>query len=248
MNRHHQEILEAIHANSGTPTQHTFLDRYLGNKYPKYAIDNPTLRRIAKGWMRDNLNLSPREFKTVISSLVKGRSGTEKMIAGMILDVSKPAQRNFKPAIFDQWLNYIQGWALVDSLCTGSYTADELPRQWRDWKKLLIKLSKSNNINKRRASLVLLCSPVRRHHEKKLAEVALANIDRLKYEKEILITKAISWLLRSLVKHHKKMVTEYLNKNKSTQPAIAVRETIRVIKTGKKSVGIEGLTKSGERY
>lgn len=235
MNRHHQEILEAIHANSGTPTQHTFLDRYLGNKYPKYAIDNPTLRRIAKGWMRDNLNLSPREFKTVISSLVKGRSGTEKMIAGMILDVSKPAQRNFKPAIFDQWLNYIQGWALVDSLCTGSYTADELPRQWRDWKKLLIKLSKSNNINKRRASLVLLCSPVRRHHEKKLAEVALANIDRLKYEKEILITKAISWLLRSLVKHHKKMVADYIKKKQSTLTAIAVRETLIKIRRGKKT-------------
>lgn len=235
MNRHHQEILEAIHANSGTPTQHTFLDRYLGNKYPKYAINNPTLRRIAKEWMRDNLNLSPREFKNVISSLVKGRSATEKMIAGMILDASKPAQRNFKPAIFDQWLNHIKGWALVDSLCTGSYTADELPQQWSAWKMLLIKLSKSNNINKRRASLVFLCSPVRRHHEKKLAEVALANIDRLKHEKEILITKAISWLLRSLIKHHKKMVTDYVNKNKLTLSSLAVRETRKVIKTGKKS-------------
>ncbi|MFN7329886.1 MAG: DNA alkylation repair protein, partial [Bacteroidota bacterium] len=203
--------------------------------YPKYAINNPTLRRIAKEWMRDNLNLSPREFKNVISSLVKGRSATEKMIAGMILDASKPAQRNFKPAIFDQWLNHIKGWALVDSLCTGSYTADELPQQWSAWKMLLIKLSKSNNINKRRASLVFLCSPVRRHHEKKLAEVALANIDRLKHEKEILITKAISWLLRSLIKHHKKMVTDYVNKNKLTLPSLAVRETRKVIKTGKKS-------------
>jgi 3-methyladenine DNA glycosylase AlkD len=242
MNRHHQEILEAIHSNSGTPTQHTFLDTYLGNEYPKYAIDNPTLRRIAKEWVRDNPSLSPREFKNVISSLLKGKSATEKMIAGMILDASKPAQRKFKPAIFNQWLNYIQGWALVDSLCTGNYTADELPRQWPDWKKLLMQLSKSNNINKRRASLVLLCSPVRKHPEKQLAEVALGNINRLKHEKEILITKAISWLLRSLVKHHKKLVTEYVNKNKSALPAIALRETLNTIKTGKKSRGTKSKT------
>lgn len=234
MNLHHQEILEAVSANSGTPTQHSLRDSYLGNQYPKYAIDNPTLRRIAKEWMRDHLDLSAREFKNVISSLMKGNSATEKMIAGMILDASKPAQRKFKPVIFNQWLNHTQGWALVDSLCTGSYTADELPRQWPDWKKLVIKLSKSNNINKRRASLVLLCSPVRKHPEKQLAEVALANIDQLKHEKEILITKAISWLLRSLVKHHKKLVTDYVRMNKSTLPAIAVRETLTKIKTGKK--------------
>lgn len=78
MNLHHREILDAILANAGTTTQHTFLDRYLGNTDPKYAVDNPTLRRIAKEWMRENQHLSATEFKKVISSLAKGPSATKK--------------------------------------------------------------------------------------------------------------------------------------------------------------------------
>ncbi|MFM8911696.1 MAG: DNA alkylation repair protein [Flammeovirgaceae bacterium] len=234
MNPYRQQILEAIRANAGAANQHTFLDRYLGNVDPKYAIDNPTLRKIAKEWMREHAHLSAGDFKKVITSLLKGESATEKMIAGMILDVSKPAHRKFKPSIFDQWLNHTKGWAQVDTLCTGSYTAEELPRQWTEWKKLLMKLVKSSSINKRRAALVFLCSPVRRHTDADLAHTAIDIVDQLKHEREILITKAVSWVLRSLVKHHKKLVNDYVKKNKSTLPAIAVRETIKVIETGKK--------------
>lgn len=83
--------------------------------------------------------------------------------------------------------------------------------------------------------MVFLCSPIRTHADKSMADVALANISQLKQEKEILITKAISWLLRSMVKHHKKLVTDYIVRNKSSLPAIAVRETLIKVKTGKKS-------------
>lgn len=74
----------------------------------------------------------------------------------MILDVSKPKQRNFKPEIFDRWLNHYSGWAQVEWLCTGSYAADEAPRQGAEWKNALLKLSMSKNINKRRAAIAFL--------------------------------------------------------------------------------------------
>ena len=83
--------------------------------------------------------------------------------------------------------------------------------------------------------MVLLCSPLRKAADKRLATVALANIDRLKHEKEILITKAISWLLRSMVKHHRKEVVTYLKANQQSLPKIAVRETQKVLDTGKKT-------------
>ncbi|MBK7651308.1 MAG: DNA alkylation repair protein [Flammeovirgaceae bacterium] len=99
----------------------------------------------------------------------------------------------------------------------------------------LIKFSKSKNIQKRRASLVLLCVPLRKPDNEELAEVALQNIERLKGEKEILITKAISWVLRSMIKHYHKRVSTYLTENKTTLPAIAVRETMMKLKTGRKN-------------
>ena len=235
MNKHHQEILSLIKENANTPTQHTFLVGYLGNAHPKYAIDNPTLRLIAKEWMRDHKTMKADGFQKLITSLVKGKSATEKMIAGMLLDLSTEEQRSFDPTYFDEWLNHVEGWAEVDTLCTGKYPITEIPSNLTTWKKLLLTFSKSNNINKRRASLVFLCSPISKEANEGLATLAFAIFNRLKGEKEILITKAISWLLRSMVRYHKSMVSDYVKVNRETLPAIAVRETMVKIETGRKN-------------
>jgi len=234
-NKFHIEILNLIKENSGTPTQHTFLDSYLGNDHPRYPINVPTLRLIAKEWSKTYRNLSAVEFQKIVDSLIHGKSATEKNMAGILLDLSTKEQRKFDPICFDKWLDQLIGWAEIDSVCTGSYTASEIPFNWGTWSALLTKFSKSKNINKRRASLVLLCSPMRKAADDRLATMAFANMDRLKHEKEILITKAISWLLRSMVKNHRREVVAYLKTNHKGLPKIAVRETQKVLDTGKKT-------------
>jgi 3-methyladenine DNA glycosylase AlkD len=234
MNRYHKEILILIKENSGTPTQHTFLDGYLGNEHPRYPINNPTLRLIAKEWMKEHRSLPAADFEKLLTSLIQGDSSTEKFMAGMLMDVSTKEQRKFDPSVFDVWLDHLIGWAEIDVVCTGQYTITEIPGQWKAWEKLLVKFSKSKNISKRRASIVLLCSPLSKHNDDFLAAMAFANIDRLKHEKEILITKAISWVLRSMVRHHRKDLVAYLDKNGNSLPKIAVRETNRKLDTGRK--------------
>ncbi len=235
MNKFHLDILNLIKENSGTPTQHTFLDSYLGNDHPRYPINVPTLRLIAKEWSISNRHLSAKEFQKVLDSLIHGKSSTEKCMVGILLDASTKEQRKFDPVCFDEWLDQLIGWAEIDSVCTGAYATSEIPTNWKVWNSLLIKFSKNKNINKRRASLVLLCSPMRKAADKRLAAMAFANIDKLKHEKEILITKAISWLLRSMIKHHRKEVVDYLKRNQESLPKIAVRETQKVLDTGKKT-------------
>jgi 3-methyladenine DNA glycosylase AlkD len=234
-NVHHAEILTLIKKNSGSPTQHTFSDSYLGNDHPRYPINAPRLRSIAKDWMRKNRELSASEFSKLLTSLIEGESATEKSMAGILLDYSTSNQRNFKPALFDKWLDHLIGWAEVDAVCTGAYTITAIPNDVKEWKPLLIKFSKSKNIQKRRASIVLLCSPLSRERNEALAAVALTNIDRLKHEKEVLITKAISWILRSMIRHHKQLVASYVAENMDTLPKIAIRETLIKLKTGKKT-------------
>ncbi len=234
-NKFHVEILNLIKENSGTPTQHTFLDSYLGNDHPRYPINAPTLRLIAKEWSKSYRNLSAFEFQKIVDSLIHGKSATEKNMAGILLDNSTKEQRKFDPTCFDIWLDQLIGWAEIDSVCTGAYATSEIPTNWKVWNSLLIKFSKSKNINKRRASLVLLCSPLRKAADERLAAAALVNMDRLKNEKEILITKAISWLLRNMIKHHRKEVVDYLKVNQESLPKIAVRETQKVLDTGKKT-------------
>lgn len=234
MTANHSEILELIRKNSGRPTQHTFLDSYLGNTHPRYPINAPAMRRIAKEWMRDHKTMSSDEFRKTLDSLIHGRSATEKTMAGVLLDYSTRAQREFDPSCFDRWLDQVIGWAEVDAVCTGAYTNTAIPENFAVWKKLLTKLSRSKNINKRRASIVFLCSPLRRVDDPRLARLALDNVDRLKHEKEILITKAISWVLRSMVTHHRVRLQQYLKKNEASLPAIAVRETKTKLRTGRK--------------
>ena len=156
---YHAEILQLILKHSGTPTQHTFLDSYLGNTHPRYPISVPSLRKIAKEWMKKHRELSAGDFKILLTSLIHGKSSTEKSMAGILLDHSALAQRKFDPAIFDEWLDHLEGWAEVDTVCTGAYAISEIPTDWVRWKRLLEQFSKSKNIHKRRASLVLLCSP-----------------------------------------------------------------------------------------
>jgi|SRR6478736_2849130 len=236
MNSRHKNLLDQIKEQSGKPTQHTFLDSYLGNTHPRYPINAPTLRGIAKDWIKSYGNeLSVKEFVSLLTSLIEGESATEKTMAGILLDYSPKTLRSFDPTLFDQWLNHLQGWAEVDSLCTGGYTITEVPANLAKWKKLLVSFSKSKQIEKRRASLVLLCSPLSKVKDEKLIAIAFDNISRLKGEKEILITKAISWVLRSAVKHYKKEVQNFVTLNTNSLPKIAVRETIVKLKTGKKT-------------
>lgn len=235
MNTYHAEILQRIKDASGVPTSHTFLDSYLGNTNPRYPIDVPTLRAVGKEWSRAHKDLSAKQFAGVLDSLVQGTSSTEKVMAGILLDCSTREQRKFDPFLFEDWLDHLTGWAEVDSVCTGKYCISEIPANITTWKIILTRLSKSKNINKRRASLVFLCPTLSHSSETRLATIAFNNIDRLKKEKEIIITRAISWLLRSMVKLHRKTLSLYLKENAATLPAIAVRETKVKLRTGRKS-------------
>lgn len=73
-------------------------------------------------------------------------------------------------------------------------------------------------------------------NDSRLSELAFENIENLKPEKGILITKAVSWVLRALVKFHKEEVLSYLQNNKDTLPKIAYREALSKALTGKKYV------------
>ena len=237
INKYHSEILELIKENSGVATQHTFLDSYLGNSHPRYPINAPTLRTIARNWMRAHRDMNAKEFAVMLTSMADGKSSTEKVMVGILLDNATKEQRQFDAKLFDRWLDELVGWAEVDAVCTGKYCVTEIPENISQWKKILTGFSKSKNINKRRASIVFLCSPLSQCDDPALAEIAFDNIDRLKSEKEIIITRAISWVLRSMVKHHRKALENYLKKNEKTLPAIAVRETKIKLIHGKKTKG-----------
>lgn len=237
MHRDHRVILQQIKRVADSNIKGTAWHdggKYMGTSRPIYNITNPQVRKIARTWAKEHANISVKELVLVLNPFFQGKSHTERSFGGKLLEYFPKLRKEIKPKYLDVWLTGAQGWEEVDSLCQSTFTAEEVLSRWDEWKKLLNKLSKDKDVSKRRASLVLLVKPVGGSNDARLADGAFQNIERLKKEKDILITKAISWLLRSLIKNHRPKVAAYLKANQDSLPKIALRETRKKLLTGKK--------------
>ena len=230
----HSSLLKEIRARSGKGTSHSNNDSYLSSGHVYHNISVPHRRFIAKQWLQKNTRLSSYEFLRVLDHLFKGKSHEEKTIACILLAYSEKHRKTVTVKRLDRWLNHLVGCAEIDSLCSNVFKAEEMLADWNRWRKFIAKLSKDKNINKRRASLVFLTNAVRQSSDPRLKKLAFEIVDRLKSEKPILITKAVSWVLRDLSYNHRRELIVYLTLNKDKLPKIALRETWRKIKTGRK--------------
>lgn len=235
--RYHLELMSEVkaHAKPLTRSRKEKLERYIGTNKTFYAIGAETEKQIIKKWIKKHPDLAVPEYMELLGSLYQGESCNEISLAGGLLKSLPKLRRTIEPKYLDGWLNRVQGWGEVDSMCQSKFSATEVLTKWEKWKSLLTKLASDDNVHKRRASLVLLTKPVRDSEDTRLADLAFANINRLKLDREILVTKAISWLLRDLIKNHRQRVEKYLEENEDTLPRIAVRETRIKLLTGRKA-------------
>ena len=234
MDKYHKEIVELYASYNGDyKSKHD--NSYIGTKKFGYPIDTASSRKLIKEWLKKHPELSEKEFSGLLNSLAFGKSHNEITTIGKLLEYCPDLRKKIDPKLLDNWLDHTEGWAEVDTICAGTFTAGDYLTNWTNWSKWILKFAKDNNVHKRRASLVLLVSPVKQSSDSKLSGIAFENIERLKTEKDILITKAISWLLRHLIQNHRKEVEDYLLKNADSLPKIAIRETRNKLKRGRKS-------------
>ena len=210
-------------------------DSYGGSGRPYLNVSAPAMRGVAKAWLAANKTAGPSEVLAVVESLFGGETHEEKTLAALMLGYARAARAAATPADLDRWLGCVNGWAEVDALCQNVFQPEDFARDWPAWRGLIARLTVDANINKRRAALVLLNAPVRYSDEARYADLAFATIAALKAERPILITKAVSWLLRTLTERHRGAVEAYLEAHAASLPAIAVRETRVKLATGTKS-------------
>lgn len=236
LHTYHNEILEEIEkhiADENVPLERDGF-RYIGTTKPVYFLRAAVFRRIFINFAKRHPDLTAAEFVALLDLLSLGKTYNEFAATGLLLGVYPKLRAALDPHCLDRWLAYAEGWAEVDVICQLNFTANEILTDWETWKNLLRAFTESKNIHKRRASLVLLTKPLRESDDPRLTDLAFANLDKLKGETDKLITKAVSWLLRSLIKYHRTEVEEYLDANATTLPKIAVRETRRKLVEGVK--------------
>jgi len=231
-----QKISQTLHSFPSTSDspQLAWVAHYLGTTKTVLGIRSAEIKKLSRQFLSEIS--SQDEFFKIIGDLYQhGQTYEELALAATIFNFGKIYRKNFDPQILTTWLGYTQGWAEVDSLCQSAFTGEEQLSNWSHWKKYLVDSSHSQNIQIRRASLVLLNKPLRTSDSENLSDLAFIQINTLRSEKEILITKAISWLLRSLVKYHSPKLHQYLSQNQQYLPKIAYREAMKKLTTGKKS-------------
>ena len=234
MNQQHKLLLAGLVRNQRRRAHSQSKDSYLSSGHRYYDVSVPVRRTLAKAWLKDNREIADREFVAVLDSLMRGKSHEEKTLACILLAYHHSGRKSIGPKRLGVWLDHLVGWAEIDSLCANVFKAEEMLAEWTTWKRFIEKLARDRNINKRRAALVFLTGPARYSVDVRFADLGFATIEALKHERDIMITKAISWLLRSMLQNHRSVIIEYIQRNGASLPAVAVRETNRKIQTGRK--------------
>jgi len=211
-----------------------FVERYLGTRRKFLCVKAGVRDEILHETVKEVKKMPSAEITKLLDDLFASDTFEYVNFAGKLLTKSKEAKECGTFEKLEKWIAPTSGWAECDSICQSLFVEKDVLENWIEWQKTIRKFSASKNIQLRRASLVLQCKPARGSDDPKLRELAFETIDKLKHEKDVLITKAVSWLLRSLTVKNGAEVRQYLEVNRGSLPKIAYRETLKKIETGKK--------------
>lgn len=224
-----------LHALPSSNPDQAFIRRYLGTPREVLGVRADDLRRLAKQVAKDNQGWDDAEWLALLDTLYAGDTFEQRSLAGLLLGVLHPLRRRLDLAHLRGWLAQQAGWAEVDTTCQSSWTDKEVLARWEEWEPFLDELSQAGNISLRRASLVLLVTPLRHNADLRLTQRVLANIRRLQGERDRMITKGVSWVLRSMIAEQPETVRRYLDEHAGELQSTVVREVRKKLETGRKS-------------
>lgn len=192
----------------------------------------PILRKIAKDWIRKNKEINEANFLRLLQGLWKKPIFELRSLAQELLMANKKCWLKFDWQIGESWLDDVDNWVHCDVLSWQIFGFLVL------WDKSHLKNLKSY-LEKpgkwhRRAAIVSTLQLIR--NKKIKAEEVLAMIDEIIDDRDPMIQKAISWVLREIVRFgEKKPVEKYIKENQGQLATYVIREVNNKIQTGLKS-------------
>ncbi|MEZ4768184.1 MAG: DNA alkylation repair protein [Caldilineales bacterium] len=198
-----------------------------------YGVRVPELRRLSGDWQRAHKGIAPDELLAMVEALWTGASYEERAMAIELLGRNKRVIPGLSWDHFDRWRHQVDNWGLDDALATtvfGPWLAADLPGRLAHLRALVV----DPVVWSRRLGLVATV-PLNRDRSTGQPDLTLALVDQLKGERQPMITKAISWALRTMITFYPDQVAAYLDANADTLPSHAIREVRNKLQTGLKS-------------
>jgi 3-methyladenine DNA glycosylase AlkD len=199
---------------------------YVGTDLEFWSVSTPNFRALIRQ-IADDL---PQSWEVCADALWQ-RPIYDVRILAILLAANHAGQfRKTHWNLLAGWMKDASGWAMVDTLC-----CEALAPLLKNYPELADKTGtwpRSRNLWMRRASLVAFCVPVR-HGE--LSERAFNHAAALLEDRDPMVVKAESWLLRSATKHFKSEVESFLRSHESEMAPLILREVRTKMATGRKT-------------
>lgn len=219
----------------GDPKKYEPIRYYFNHtKLKMYGASTPVQRKIAKEWTRRHQDAPTREVLALVSALYCAPSFDERLMASYILSQNTRVIPGITEVQWNRWIAHIENWAVSDALSTDPFGAWLLADRSRGVH-YLKQLIESKNIWARRVALVGLMWVNREDASIPVRDLSFAFIKKTMHERDVIITKAISWILRTVADSYPAAVQAFIAKYENDLPAIAKRETLNKIQTGRKS-------------
>lgn len=235
-----QQLLEQIRLCADSEYQAT-VRRTVPTELKVYGLRVPQLRDIARAWGRAHQQIAHDDLVALVDSLWNGESREERMLFTYLLEHYKHLVPDLTRAQFERWRRGLDNWEMTDGL--GWVMALWLLADPDTRLDYLGDLIADEDVWSRRLALVATTPINRGHTGFTIPDLTLELVDRVKEERHPMITKAVSWALREMIKTHPDRVAAYLEENREVLAAHVVREVNNKLRTGLK----RGKANSGEK-
>lgn len=224
-----KEILQHV-----DPEYRAGMSRTLPTELRVYGVRVPRLREAARAWHRAHKGIAREEWIAMVEALWAGESREERLLAVHF------SQRygSWIPTLtwthFDRWRRRLDNWEVTDGLAVWvlgpwivAHPAARLGH--------LLELIGDEDVWSRRLALVATVPLNRGRAGSAIPDLTLDLVERVKEERQPMITKAVSWALRGMIEADSERVAGYVEENRETLAAHVLREVDSKLRTGLKS-------------
>ena len=210
-----RELLDPIRR-LGKPGGDPRAQKYLGSPYPVLGLSSPQMKGIVSSFVRAHRTLDPKTVNALADSLWRGKV-LEEMWAGIvILSLYHKRWDEASWRLVDRWVDDAVGWGLCDALALGP-VADMVYRSRGRFREVL-RWTRSKNFWRRRISTYAMRAFVRAGELDK----PLALLERLLYDKEFWVQRAVGTWLRECWKKDEKRTAAFLRRHARGLPRVTI--------------------------
>ena len=228
------QIERALASHANTARAAVMSGGYAPSRLQYFGASNPQMRAVMRQVSKELRLAPPTLIRDVALALVKRGTAEGRQVGYELIARRGDAMTLLTPALIRRLGRGNDNWASVDG-----FAVFVTGRAWREGRVSdadVVAWARSSDVWWRRTALVstvTLNLPSRGGHGD--ARRTLLICRHFARERDAMLAKALSWALRSLVRHDKGAVRVFITRHQATLPAIVKREVETKIATGRKT-------------